>query len=119
MEGLESSLVTISNATLATEFRSCDLNGNGAIANSDEWDCSEACGDDIDCVVLESYQTYFQWSVHKDGREINVVTRGVVEFDPEENLGVQITRLTGTLRHLDFGRPQWTLEPRDENDFEL
>jgi hypothetical protein len=119
MEGLESSLVTISGATLATELRSCDLNGNGAIGNPDEWDCSEACGDDIDCVVLESYQTYFQWSVHKDGAELNVVTRGVVEFDPEENLGVPITRLTGTLRHLDFGRPQWTLEPRDENDFEL
>jgi len=119
MEGLESSLVTITGATLATEFRSCDLNGNGAIGNDDEWDCSSDCGDEIDCVVLESYQTYFQWSVNKDGQELNVVTRGVIDFDPEENLGLQITRLTGTLRHLDFGRPQWTLEPRDDNDFEL
>jgi hypothetical protein len=119
MEGLESGLVTIANATLAAEFRSCDLNGNGAIGNSNEWDCSSDCGDEIDCVVLESYQTYFQWSVNKDGQELKVATRGVIDFDPEENLGLQITRLTGTLRHLDFGRPQWTLEPRDDNDFEL
>jgi len=119
MEGLESGLVTISGATLATELRSCDLNGNGAIGGTQEWNCSSDCGDEIDCVVLESYQTYFQWSVNKDGQELNVVTRGVIEFDPEENLGLQITRLTGTLRHLDFGRPQWTLEPRDDNDFEL
>jgi len=119
MEGLESGIVTISNATTASEFRSCDLNGNGAIGNSDEWDCSSDCGDEIDCVVLESYQTYFQWSVNKDGQELNVVTRGVIDFDPEQSLDVQITRLTGTLRHLDFGRPQWTLGPRDDNDFEL
>ncbi len=119
MEGLESGIVTIANATTASEFRSCDLNGNGAIGNSDEWDCSSDCGDEIDCVVLESYQTYFQWSVNKDGQELNVVTRGVIDFDPEQSLDVQITRLTGTLRHLDFGRPQWTLGPRDDNDFEL
>ncbi len=119
MEGLESGLATITNATLATEMRSCDLNGNGAIGNSDEWDCSSDCGDEIDCVVLESYETYFQWSVNKDGQELNVVTRGVIDFDPEQNLGLQIPRLTGTLRHLDFGRPQWTLGPRDDNDFEL
>ncbi len=119
MEGLESSLVSITGATLASEFRSCDLNGNGAIGGSDEWDCSGECGDDLDCVVLEGYQTYFQWSVHKDGQELNVVTRGVIDFDPEQHLGEQITRLVGTLRHLDFGRPQWTLQPRDEDDFDL
>ena len=124
MEGLESGLVTIAGATLLTEFESCDLNGNGAIGGDEEWDCSRDCGDAIDCVVLESYQTYFQWSVNKDGQELNVVTRGVIEFDPEAAVednpsGLLITRLTGTLRHLDFGRPQWTLEPRDDNDFEL
>ncbi|MFH2008853.1 MAG: hypothetical protein ABI333_19855 [bacterium] len=119
MEGFEAGIVTITDATLATEFRACDLNGNGALSGSDEWDCSEACGDEIECVVLESYQTYFQWSVWKDGREVNVVTRGVIDFDPEANLGLQISRITGTLRHLDFGRPAWTIEPRDDDDFVL
>ena len=119
MEGLESGVVTITDAILAAEFRTCDINGNGALGGDDEWDCSRDCGDEVDCVVLENYQTYFQWTVNKDGREINIKTRGVIEFDPEANLGLQITRITGTMRHLDFGRPAWTIEPRNDADFEL
>jgi len=119
MEGLESGLVEVRDVVLASEFRACDLNGNGAISGDAEWACQRDCGDDPTCVVLESYRTYFQWTVTKDGQEINVVTRGVLDFDPEANLGAQITRITGTLRHLDFGRPPWTIEPRDDEDFEL
>lgn len=119
MEGLEAGLVVLEHAVLASEFRSCDLNGNGAISGSDEWNCQSDCGDDPSCVVLETYQTYFQFTVHKDGQEINVVTRGTLDFDPEAHLGEEITRIVGTVRHLDFGHPPWTLLPRDEADFVL
>jgi hypothetical protein len=119
MEGLEAGVVEITGATIASTIRSCDLNGNGAISGDEEWACSRTCGDDIDCMVLENYETYFQFTVHKDGYELNVVTRGTLDFDPEEHLGQTVTRITGTLRHLDFGRPPWTIEPRTEDDFEL
>lgn len=119
MESLEAGIVELLDATLATEFRACDLNGNGTIAGDDEWACARACGDAIDCVVAENYASYFQWTVHKDGREINVLTRGTLDFDPERHLGEHVTRITGTLRHLDFGRPPWTIAPRHEGDFEL
>jgi hypothetical protein len=119
MEKLESALVTVTDVTAVSEFRRCDLNGNGALSGDAEWACSRACGDDVDCVVKESYDTYFQWSVNKDGVEVNVVSRGVLDFDPELNLGVPIRRITGTIRSLSFGRPPWTIEVRDDDDFEL
>jgi hypothetical protein len=119
MEGLEAGLVELRDVITASEYRSCDLNGNGAISGDAEWDCQRDCGDDPACVVLESYETYFQWTVTKDGREINVVTRGTLEFDPREHLGEPLRRITGTLRHLHFGRPPWTIIPRDDADFEM
>lgn len=119
MEGLEAGVVEITDAAIASEVRSCDLNDNGALSGDDEWACSRECGDDIDCFVEENYRTYFQWTVHKGAFEVNVVSRGTLEFDPEQHLGETVTRITGTLRHLDFGRPPWTIEPRDDSDFEL
>jgi len=118
MEGLEAGLAELQDVVTASEYRACDLNGNGAISGDAEWDCQRDCGNEPTCVVLESYQTYFQWSVNKDGQEINVVTRGTLEFDPQEHLGEPLSRITGTLRHLHFGRPPWTIEPRDDADFE-
>jgi hypothetical protein len=119
MEKLEAGLVTITDVTAASEYRSCDQNGNGTISGSAEWACSNDCGDDVACVVKESYDTYFSWSVNKDGVEINVVSRGISDFDPELNLGAPVQQVTGTVRQLSFGRPMWTIEIRHETDLQL
>ena len=118
MEMREASLVTVRNAVLGTH-QVCDTNGNGQL----DWDipaeadCSDDCGDDAGCYVYENYADYFQFTVNVDGAEIAVVTRGVVIFDPLENPGQTISSITGVVKHLSFGRPPWTIQPRSDDDF--
>ncbi|MBU1238758.1 hypothetical protein KJ865_03530, partial [Myxococcota bacterium] len=121
MEKLESALVRVTNVTASSEFRPCDLNGDGMIDydNYEEDQCKENCGDEVNCVVKEDFEQYFTWTVDLDGVEVGVVTRGIVDFDPEAtaSLGANVYSITGTLKHLSFGSPAWIITPRDQDDF--
>lgn len=130
-ERFESGLVQISNVSMFTEPRKCDSDNSGSIEfdNDAEKKCSNDCGSDIKCIVLETYKRYNQWTVHfKDGAgediEASVVTAGAIQdFDPLDvyNRGaggkpVVLKRIAGTLRHLVFGRPPWIIETRWPSD---
>lgn len=121
MEKLESSLVTVENSVFDVTFTRCDKNGDGVIDYDldSEKDCKYDCGDVVSCVVKEDYDIYFTWKVSINGSAIGVVTNGVVPFDPEDenNKGLTIHKITGTLKHLDFGAPPWIIIPRDPSDF--
>lgn len=107
-----------------TELRVCDSNGDGIVDFSikAESDCSNDCGDDPRCVVAETYRRFGQWTVHfVDGtdqlREVSVTTTGSApNFDPTAAKGREIGKLVGTMRHLNFGRPAWIVEPRRSSD---
>jgi hypothetical protein len=131
-EGFEAGLVQLTDVTLFKELRHCDYNGNGVVdfGIQEEKDCSNDCGDDAGCVVFETYNRYFQWSVSfTDGlgatREISVVTAGSIQdFDPvkasdaanKSGTPKKLSKVVGTLRHLVFGRPPWILETRRPGD---
>ncbi len=126
-ERFEAGLVQLTNVQSFTEARRCDLNKDTAINFSDplEKDCSNGCGDDVKCIVWENYNRYRQWSVNfTDGMnqvvEVNVVSAGGIQsFDPlklADKGGKKLTKVVGTLRHLVFGRPAWTIELRRQAD---
>ncbi len=91
MEAREASLVAIEDATIAI------------------------CSSYPNCPDFDEYR---QWTVTlAGGCEINVVSRYTLgNFDPEENEGEAVPRMSGTLRHIQFADPQWILEPRDAAD---
>lgn len=133
-ERFESALVQVSNVNLFSEARKCDFNGNQIIdfyaADGKEKDCSNDCGDDVKCVVWESYRTYGTWTVNfedgeKEAQEVGVVSAGAIQdFDPLQayedaaKAGTPMTlgKVVGTLRQLSFGRPPWSIEPRRPSD---
>ncbi|MBU1219833.1 hypothetical protein KKF34_03295 [Myxococcota bacterium] len=121
MERMESALVTIHNVTATTEFLRCDQNGDGVIDYdlASEKQCKYDCEDEVGCVVKEDYDVYFTWTVNLNNVEVGVVSKGIIGFDPEDeaNLGQSIYKITGTLKHLDFGSPAWIIIPRDPEDF--
>jgi hypothetical protein len=113
------------------EVRTGDTNGNGVVDFSvaEEATCSNDCGDDPGCIIAETYNRYQQWTVHfQDGtnktREVTVVSQGAVpKFNPmaayaayQGKTPKRLSRIVGTMRHLSFGRPPWTLELRRPSD---
>ncbi len=120
MERIESALVEVTDVVSSHEFRVCDANGDGVIDYNipQERTCKFNCGDEVGCVVKEDYDIYFTWTVDTGGREVGVVTKGLVPFDPEaaENLGRPIHKVRGLLKHLNFGAPAWIILPRDARD---
>lgn len=63
------------------------------------------------------YDEFRQWTLDVGGCSINVVSRYTLGgFDPKENHGRAVTRMVGTLRHIQFADPQWILEPRNAGD---
>jgi len=128
-ERFEAGLVQLSGVFTFVEARRCDLDQDTVLNFSDpaEKDCSNGCGDDVKCVVWENYNRYRQWSVNfSDGsdpavmREVNIVSAGGIQnFDPlkfVEKGPRNLSKVVGTLRHLSFGRPPWTLELRRQAD---
>ncbi len=123
MERLESSIVTVRGGLSPARFKRCDLNDDGVVDwNDPEEDvCYDECTDDPSgCIVKENYDRYFTWFVRIGGQKVGVVTRGIIDegtFDPEVRLDETIYSITGTLKHLSFGRPAWIITPRDAHDF--
>lgn len=137
-ERFESALVKLSNVKVFTEARRCDLNGDQVIDFDDalEKQCSNNCGDSKTCMVLESFATYGQWTVHFDDasnatQEVAVNSSGTIpawapmqqcifpQGDQSKCTRAQpkvLTEVVGTMRHLIFGRPPWTIETRSPND---
>ena len=90
MEKLESGLIVVENAEV------------------------EVCPSYPDC---PDYDQYRQWTLDAGGCSINVVSRYTLAgFDPTDNRGNAVTRMVGTLRHIQFADPQWILEPRNAGD---
>jgi hypothetical protein len=127
-EPFESGIVKLSNVAVFSEARRCDVDGNNQLDFSvkEEKDCSNQCGTDVKCMVRENFTRYNQWSVNfTDGdnvaKEVQVVTAGSIqEFDPIKasdaakaaGTPMILKSVVGTMRHLIFGRPQWTIEAR-------
>jgi len=126
-EPFESALVQVTDVTVFTEARRCDVDGDQLVnySNEQEKQCANDCGSLTGCVVWETYNRYGQWTVSfKDGedkeQELNVVTLGAIEdFDPLKLPGSKtktLNKLVGNLRHLIFGRPAWIISPRSSED---
>lgn len=74
----------------------------------------EICPSWPDC---PDYDEYRQWTLDAGGCSINVLSRYTLAgFDPPANRGRPVTRMVGTLRHIQFADPQWILEPRNAGD---
>jgi hypothetical protein len=142
-ERFEGGLVKLTDVEMFTEMWRCSTSQSNTIDFSilEEADCSNTCGNNIGCTLLENYNRYNQWSIHfKDGmgeeQEVTVITNGSnPDFDPigprtdgqwitskDSNYPSlvlapkKISHIIGTLRHLSFGRPAWILEPRRAQD---
>jgi hypothetical protein len=135
-ERFEGGLIQIDDVEMMTELRKCDTNGNGVVdyAIKAEADCSNDCGDEPACQVYETYLRYGQWTVHFTDAlgkevEINVISTGSLpKFNPRDERVIsddstktvlkpkKLGKIVGTLRHLSFGRPPWTIEPRRTAD---
>jgi hypothetical protein len=73
------------------------------------------------CPVDDDYATYKQWKLDLGqgcGRQaINVITAGVVDFDPAANEGARLTRVVGALRPVNIGSFNvWIIYPRSAAD---
>jgi hypothetical protein len=124
-ERFEAGLVQLSGVFSFVEDRRCDVDKDGVInfSSQAEKECSNGCGDDVKCIVWENYNRYRQWSVNfMDGtntaREVNIVSAGGIQnFDPMKMTRPKtLSKVVGTLRHLSFGRPAWTIELRRQAD---
>lgn len=63
------------------------------------------------------YDEYRQWSINLGGCSINAITRYTIGgFDPLANEGKALTKVVGTMRHIQFAQPQWIIEPRGAAD---
>lgn len=75
------------------------------------------------CPLDDDYTTYKQWKLDI-GRgcasPINVITNGVVEFDPQTKVGMPIAKVVGLLRPVNIGSFNvWIMFPRDAGDLSL
>lgn len=72
------------------------------------------------CPLDADYTTYKQWKLDLGrgcGTAINVITAGVVEFDPAAKVGMPVTRVVGILRPVNIGSFNvWIIYPRDSRD---
>jgi hypothetical protein len=73
------------------------------------------------CPVDDDYATYKQWKLDLGqgcGRQaINVITAGVIDFDPVANEGARLTSVVGALRPVNIGSFNvWIIYPRSPAD---
>lgn len=73
------------------------------------------------CPTDADYATYKQWKLNVgsgcSNNVINVVTAGVVDFDPVANVGADLTRVVGSLRPVNIGSFNvWIIYPRTNQD---
>lgn len=85
IEALESSVVTVQNVRLSTEFIDCDDNGNSKIeSGTAEADCRTSCTGNVRCTELSSLTSYDQWrawTIEKNG-ELSVASSSLINgFD--------------------------------------
>lgn len=77
----------------------------------------------IVCELDDDYATYKQWKLDIGrgcGSPINVITAGVVDFDPAAFVGQTIPRVVGTLRPVNIGSFNvWIIYPRSTDDVVL
>ena len=102
--------------------------------------CANGCGDDETCIVYEQYKEYNQWSVNMSAtvdsvdyvQEVSAISAGAIpnwnamtgcDFSASTD-GLSCTRtkaktlskVLGTLRTFQFGRPPWILQTRSPAD---
>lgn len=75
----------------------------------------------IVCPTDSDYTTYKQWKLNVgsgcSSNVINVVTAGVIDFDPVANVGAELTRVVGSLRPVNIGSFNvWIIYPRTTQD---
>jgi hypothetical protein len=73
------------------------------------------------CPTDKDYDTFKQWKLDVgrgcSGDVINVVTAGVVDFDPVAKVGVTLPRIVGSLRPINIGSFNvWIMYPRSTQD---
>jgi hypothetical protein len=73
------------------------------------------------CPIDDDYATYKQWKLNLGegcGRQaINVITAGVVDFDPVTSEGATLSRVVGALRPVNIGSFNvWIIYPRSAAD---
>jgi hypothetical protein len=73
------------------------------------------------CPTDRDYDTFKQWKLDVgrgcSGDVINVVTAGVVDFDPVAKVGVTLPRIVGSLRPINIGSFNvWIMYPRSTQD---
>jgi hypothetical protein len=75
------------------------------------------------CELDAEYDTYKQWKLDVGrgcGQAINVITAGVVDFDPANYVGMQLPRVVGTMRPVNIGSFNvWIMYPRNSADLTL
>lgn len=73
------------------------------------------------CPLDSAWVEFDQWKLDVGrgcGQAINVITTGVVDFDPGAHVGQRVTRVVGALRPLNFdtGGNIWLIHPRGNGD---
>lgn len=76
------------------------------------------------CPTDADYETYKQWKLDIgrgcSGDVINIVTAGVIDFDPVANVGKTLTTVVGALRPINIGSFNvWIMYPRTTQDLTL
>jgi hypothetical protein len=75
------------------------------------------------CPLDDDYTTYKQWKLDIGrgcSNPINVITSGVVEFDPQTRVGMPVAKVVGLLRPVNIGSFNvWITYPRDAGDLTL
>lgn len=75
------------------------------------------------CELDDDFATYKQWKLDVGrgcGAAINVITAGVVDFDPAGYVGQALPRVVGTLRPVNIGSFNvWIIYPRSSSDLVL
>ena len=127
MEPLEGGFVRIENGRIGSEFRDCDLNGDGTVScPGPEDDCATMCGDDAECTELTQYFRYGQYSVvlggcrGSDCTAVFAVSKDTnPSFWADHHADEVIPAITGVLHHLYFIRPEWIVETGCSDDLVL
>lgn len=75
------------------------------------------------CPLDDDWVEFKQWKLDIGagcGRAINLITAGVIEFDPQTRVGMQVAKVVGVLRPINIGTFNvWIMYPRDAADLTL
>jgi hypothetical protein len=75
------------------------------------------------CELDDDFTTYKQWKLDVGrgcGSALNIITSGVVDFDPAGYVGMTIPRVVGTIRPINIGSFNvWIVYPRSGADLVL